>query len=45
MAERRAPGTPAGPTAPIVYWRYLAFWVLLFGLLFFISFYGTVADV
>ncbi|HXX40152.1 MAG TPA: hypothetical protein VEP50_18705 [bacterium] len=45
MAERKASSAPQGPSAAVVYWRYLVFWVLLFGLLFFVSFYGTVADV
>jgi len=45
MAERRSSGAPQGPNASVVYWRYLIFWVLLFGLLFFVSFYGVVADV
>lgn len=45
MAERRSSGASQGPSASVVYWRYLIFWVLLFGLLFFVSFYGVVADV
>jgi hypothetical protein len=27
-----------------VYWRYLIFWLLLFGLLYFVSLYGIVAE-
>jgi hypothetical protein len=44
MAQR-AVGKPEGPNAAVVYWRYVAFWVLLFAFLFFVSLYGVVADV
>lgn len=27
-----------------VYWRYLIFWLLLFGLLYFVSLFGIVAE-
>jgi hypothetical protein len=45
MAERTPPGqAPAGPTAAVVYWRYLIFWLLFFGLIYLISLYGVVAE-
>jgi hypothetical protein len=34
----------SGPTTAVVYWRYLIFWLLFFGLLYFISLYGIVAE-
>jgi hypothetical protein len=42
QAEGRAHAQ--GPSAVVVYWRYLVFWLLLFGLLYFISLYGIVAE-
>jgi hypothetical protein len=45
MAEPTPQRAPQGPTATVVYWRYLLFWLLLFGFLFFVSLYGMVADV
>lgn len=42
-ASERAPAE-TGPSAAVVYWRYLVFWLLLFGLLYFISLYGIVAE-
>jgi hypothetical protein len=39
-AQRQA----AAPSSWAIYWRYLIFWILLFGLLFFISLYGIVAE-
>jgi len=45
MAAQTPPPAPHGPTATVVYWRYLVFWALLFGFLFFVSLYGLVADV
>lgn len=44
MAQR-APGTAArepGPAA--VFWRYAIFWLVFFGLLFFIALFGVVAE-
>jgi hypothetical protein len=45
MAERAPVAKPTSPSASVVYWRYLVFWVLLFAFLFFVSLYGVVADV
>jgi hypothetical protein len=45
MAERAPAAKPDAPSATVVYWRYLVFWVLLFAFLFFVSLYGIVADV
>ncbi len=43
-ASRGAEGAAPGPAATVVYWRYLIFWLLFFGLLYFISLYGIVAE-
>ncbi len=44
MAQR-APGAPApGPAAATVFWRYAIFWLLFFGLLFFVALFGVVAE-
>ncbi len=44
MAQR-APGTTAyGPSSGTVFWRYIIFWVLFLGLLFFIGLFGVVAE-
>jgi len=32
------------PSQSIIYWRYLIFWLLLFGLIYFVSLYGIVAE-
>lgn len=37
-------GAAAGPSAGVVYWRYLIFWFLFFALIYFISLYGIVAE-
>jgi len=39
-----AQGQGASPSSSVIYWRYLIFWILLFGLLYFISLYGIVAE-
>jgi hypothetical protein len=47
MAEHRTPTTTdvsLRTSAGAVYWRYLIFWLLLFGLTYFISLYGIVAE-
>jgi hypothetical protein len=45
MMAERAPQTPAsGPSTAVVYWKYVIFWLLLFGLLYFVSLYGIVAE-
>ncbi len=44
MAER-APSSPAKePSTAVVYWKYILFWLLLFGLLYVVSLYGIVAE-
>jgi hypothetical protein len=43
MAQR-APAVPAAPSRTKVSWRYVVFWIVFFGLLFFISLYGIVAE-
>ncbi len=44
MAQR-APVSPAREaTATTVFWRYAIFWLLFFGLLFFIALFGVVAE-
>lgn len=44
MAQR-APGPAAqSPSPTAVFWRYIIFWLLFFGLLFFISLFGVVAE-
>jgi hypothetical protein len=50
MAEHRPAAAPARaqqdarPSQSIIYWRYLIFWLLLFGLVYFVSLYGIVAE-
>ncbi len=53
MAESTPAGSPArsagdriaqGSSAGTVYWRYLIFWLLFFGLLYFVSLFGIVAE-
>jgi hypothetical protein len=45
MAEHKpAREAPSGPMASVVYWKYLIFWLLFFGLMFLISLYGVVAE-
>lgn len=48
MAEHRpapAGGTPAPrPSQSVIYWRYLIFWLLFFGLVYFVTLYGIVAE-
>jgi hypothetical protein len=42
---QRAPGTPpAGPSATVVFWRYMIFWLLFLGLVFFVALFGLVAE-
>ncbi len=43
-APQRAGGEAAQPSGTVVYWRYLIFWLLFFGLIYFISLYGIVAE-
>ena len=44
MAQR-APGTVARePDPAVVFWRYAIFWLLFFGLLFFVALFGVVAE-
>ncbi|HLW59710.1 MAG TPA: hypothetical protein VKV57_07260 [bacterium] len=43
MAER-TPSGQARRRSAAVQWKYLIFWLLLFGTLFFISLYGIVAE-
>jgi len=44
MAQR-APGPPtAGPSATAVFWRYMIFWLLFLGLVFFVALFGLVAE-
>lgn len=43
-ARGAAGGAASGPPAGTVYWRYLIFWLLFFGLLYFISLYSIVAE-
>ncbi len=42
--QRAGAGQPQPPSGTLVYWRYLIFWLLLFGLIYFISLYGIVAE-
>ncbi|HEV2357964.1 MAG TPA: hypothetical protein VGZ23_10205 [bacterium] len=51
MAEHRPAADAAGaarasqsPSQSVIYWRYLIFWLLLFGLIYFVSLYGIVAE-
>ncbi len=45
MAERAPARTSAKPVSGgAVFWRYLIFWLLFFGLIYFISLYGIVAE-
>jgi hypothetical protein len=52
MAEQRPAAPAAGrgreaapQTRPsVIYWRYLIFWLLFFGLIYFVSLYGIVAE-
>lgn len=45
MAEHRpAREAQSGPVATTVYWKYLIFWLLFFGLMYLISLYGVVAE-
>lgn len=48
MAEHRpapAGGTPAPrPSQSVIYWRYLIFWLLFFGFVYFVTLYGIVAE-
>lgn len=54
MIEQR-PAAPAAPRPPqrsavpqasasAIYWRYLIFWLLFFGLVYFVTLYGIVAE-
>jgi hypothetical protein len=44
MAQR-APVPPApAPRRAATFWRYTAFWILFFGLAFFIALFGVVAE-
>jgi hypothetical protein len=44
MAQR-APAVPASrPSRTAVEWRYVIFWILFLGLVFFVSLYGIVAE-
>jgi hypothetical protein len=42
MAQR-APAAPT-PSRAKVSWRYVVFWIVFFGLIFFISLYGIIAE-
>ncbi|HEX4836065.1 MAG TPA: hypothetical protein VFW01_07005 [bacterium] len=44
MADHAPPGPAQGPSTAAVYWKYIIFWVLLFGLLYAVSLYGIVAE-
>jgi hypothetical protein len=44
MAERAPSGPARGPSTAVVYWKYIIFWALLFGLLYVVSLYGIVAE-
>ncbi len=44
QGQRVAGGQPQPPSGTVVYWRYLIFWLLLFGLIYLISLYGIVAE-
>ncbi len=44
MAERAPAGPAKVPSTAIVYWKYIIFWLLLFGLLYVVSLYGIVAE-
>lgn len=44
MAQRAPATPPAGPSATIVFWRYMIFWLLFLGLVFFIALFGLVAE-
>jgi hypothetical protein len=44
VAERAPAGPAKGPSTAIVYWKYILFWLLLFGLLYVVSLYGIVAE-
>jgi hypothetical protein len=55
MAEQRPPAPAAGArpaprdAAPrasqsVIYWRYLIFWLLFFGFVYFVTLYGIVAE-
>jgi len=43
MAQR-APAVSTVPSRTAVSWRYVVFWILFFGLIFFISLYGIIAE-
>lgn len=47
-AQDRAPGGAArasqSPPQGAIYWRYLIFWLLFFGLVYFVTLYGIVAE-
>jgi len=43
MAQR-APAAPTAPSRATVSWRYVIFWIAFFGLIFFISLYGIIAE-
>ena len=51
MAEQRPTAAPraqreaAPPTShSVIYWRYLIFWLLFFGLVYIVTLYGIVAE-
>lgn len=43
MAQR-APAAPPRPRSSVIAWRYVIFWLLFLGLVFFVSLYGIVAE-
>ncbi len=43
-AVRLPAAADEGPSAWVVYWRYLIFWLLFFGLIYLVSLYGIVAE-
>jgi hypothetical protein len=43
MAQRTPPA-PAKPSPAAVSWRYVIFWIVFLGLLFFIALYSIIAE-
>ena len=44
MAQRAPAAQPSGPSATVVFWRYVIFWLLFLGLVFFVALFGVVAE-
>jgi hypothetical protein len=44
MAQRAPATTTSGPSATVIFWRYMIFWIFFFGLIFFAALFGLVAE-